>query len=144
MIWRRQLHQTGEHSQSDLKEGHSLTLSRKEERGRTNETLYVWMLKEEAQMALRYNVTASAANWALLAGYLVIPGTFTSLQKSSHVEEALDKNGAGRTVMRAIQNPPLLAIACLFFAGATSAFVWLLHHQRLRRNYLWLINRLFM
>ncbi|CAG8878809.1 unnamed protein product [Penicillium nalgiovense] len=45
-----------------------------------HDTIYTIMLKEEAQMDWRYNVTVSIANWALLAGYLVIPGTFTSLK----------------------------------------------------------------
>ncbi|KAF3004649.1 hypothetical protein E8E15_000588 [Penicillium rubens] len=75
----------------------------------TSETDYVRMLKEEAQMDFKYNITASAANWILLAGYLVIPGTFTSLQNSSQVESVLETNSAGRAVLKTIQNPPLLA-----------------------------------
>jgi hypothetical protein len=31
------------------------------------------MLREEAQMEMIFNITVSAATWALLAGYLVIP-----------------------------------------------------------------------
>ena len=111
---------------------------------RTNETTYVRMLREEAEMELRYNLTVSVANWALLAGYLVIPGTFTSLQKSSQVQETLGKNSAGRAVMHTIQNPPLLGIACLFLVGAISALVILLYRSpKPRGNYPWLINKLF-
>ncbi|KAJ5878302.1 hypothetical protein N7455_001767 [Penicillium solitum] len=61
-----------------------------------NETPYTRMLKEEAQMNWTYNLLASGANWVLLAGYLVIPGTFTSLKESNSVEETLEKNNAGR------------------------------------------------
>ncbi|CAP91075.1 Pc13g00060 [Penicillium rubens Wisconsin 54-1255] len=50
-------------------------------------------------MDWRYNVTVSIADWALLAGYLVIPGTFTSLKESSQVEEILKTNNAGRAVL---------------------------------------------
>ncbi|KAJ5654959.1 hypothetical protein N7490_001962 [Penicillium lividum] len=42
-----------------------------------NETPYAKMLREEEEMDFVFNVTVSAANWALLAGYLVVPGTFT-------------------------------------------------------------------
>jgi hypothetical protein len=102
------------------------------------------MLKEEAQMDFKYNITASAANWVLLAGYLVIPGTFTSLQNSSQVESALETNSAGRAVLKTIQNPPLLVIACLFLFSGVSALVWLLHFRSLRGNYLWLVNKIFL
>ncbi|CAG8091696.1 unnamed protein product, partial [Penicillium salamii] len=62
------------------------------------------------------------------AGYLVIPGTFTSLQTSNQVEKLLQVNKAGRTVLHTIQNPPLLAIACFLLVSG---------------EYLWLINKLF-
>lgn len=109
----------------------------------TQDTGYVKMLKDEAQMEMGYNIRVSAANWALLAGYLVIPGTFTSLQKSTQVEDALSNNKAGRVVMRTIQNPPLLAIACMFFVGAITAMYLLIRVRKIRTCYTWLINKLF-
>ena len=106
------------------------------------DTPYMRMLKEEALMNWKYNVMVSAANWVLLAGYLVIPGTFTSLKESNKVEKALDKNNAGRAALNTIQNPPLLVIACLFLAvGAT---VLVLLYRKFRPNYTWLVNKLFM
>ena len=108
-----------------------------------NETTYVRMLREEEQMDMIFNITVSAANWALLAGYLVVPGTFTSLQSSNQVEKVLEANKAGRTVLHTIQNPPLLAIACLLLVSGIAAFVWLLRFPKLRGNYLWLINKMF-
>lgn len=110
----------------------------------TDETSYVKMLKEEAQMDVEYNITASAANWILLAGYLVVPGTFTSLQNSTQVKSALETNSAGRAVLRTIQNPPLIVIACLFLACGIGALGWLLHLPRLRGNYVWLVNKIFL
>ena len=108
-----------------------------------NETPYARMLREEEEMDFVFNITVSAANWALLAGYLVVPGTFTSLQSSDQVEHALQGNKAGRTVLHTIQNPPLLSIACCLLLGGLAAFAWLLHFAKLRSNYIWLINRLF-
>jgi hypothetical protein len=107
------------------------------------ETTYVRMLREEAEMDISFNITVSVANWALLAGYLVIPGTFTSLQTSNQVERVLQANEAGRTVLHTIQNPPLLGIACLLLVGGIGALMWLLHFPKIRGNYIWLINRLF-
>lgn len=104
---------------------------------------YIKMLKEEDQMSMKYNFFVGAANWSLLAGYLVIPGTFTSLQKSAKVEEALKENETGRSVLRTLQNPPLLAIACFFLIAGFTALAWLLHFEKLRRNYTWLIHKLF-
>ena len=83
----------------------------------TNQTTYVRMLREEAQMDMVFNITVSAANWSLLAGYLVVPGTFTSLQDSNQVEKGLQTNQTGRTVLHTIQNPPLLAMSCLFLSS---------------------------
>ncbi|KAJ5537498.1 hypothetical protein N7494_006977 [Penicillium frequentans] len=53
-----------------------------------NETPYARMLREEEEMDFIFNITVSAANWALLAGYLVVPGTFTSLQSSDQADFA--------------------------------------------------------
>ena len=106
------------------------------------DTLYMRILKEEALMNWKYNMIVSAANWVLLARYLVILGTFTSLKESSQVEKALNKNNAGRAALNTIQNPPLLVIACLFLAvGAT---VLVLLYRKFRPNYTWLVNKLFM
>ena len=108
-----------------------------------NETTYARMLREEAQMDMRFSITVGAANWALLAGYLVIPGTFTSLQTSNQVEKTLQTNRTGRAVLHMIQNPPLLAIACLLFVSGIAALMWLMHFPKLRGNYPWLINKVF-
>ncbi|CAP94894.1 Pc18g06700 [Penicillium rubens Wisconsin 54-1255] len=93
-----------------------------------NETTYARMLREEAQMDMRFSITVGAANWALLAGYLVIPGTFTSLQTSNQVEKTLQTNRTGRAVLHMIQNPPLLAIACLLFVSGIAALIPLCLH----------------
>ncbi|CAP87009.1 Pc24g01010 [Penicillium rubens Wisconsin 54-1255] len=93
-----------------------------------NETIYARMLREEADMDMRFSITVGAANWALLAGYLVIPGTFTSLQTLNQVERTLQANEAGRTVLHMIQNPPLLAIACLLFVSGIAALIPLCLH----------------
>ncbi|KAL2801857.1 hypothetical protein BJX63DRAFT_441766 [Aspergillus granulosus] len=107
----------------------------------TVETEYVRMLLELQNIHWMYNSAASLANWMLLAGYLVIPGTFTSLQKSDSIEDKLSHNHAEKAILETIQNPPLVAIAwSLLGIGIGIIFVLF---RRWRRNYLWLINRLF-
>jgi hypothetical protein len=79
------------------------------------ETPYVRMIVESNEVPWKFNLLASAANWILLAGYLVVPGTFTSLQKSDTLSDDLANNVAGDALLNTIQNPPLLAISCIFF-----------------------------
>lgn len=107
-----------------------------------NDTLYTKMLKEEAQMDWRFNLCANAANWVLLAGYVIIPGTFTSLKRSSEVQDVLQQNGAGRVVLKRIQNPPLLVIAFLFLIAGSGILGWL--WVKFKNNYPWLINKIFL
>lgn len=105
-------------------------------------TLYTQMLKEEAEMDWRYNLGAGVGNWVLLAGYLVVPGTFTSLKNSDQVEQKLHENNAGRILLKTIQNPPLLIIACLFLTLGGCLLGWL--SIKFKQSYSWLINRVFM
>ncbi|CAG7957991.1 unnamed protein product [Penicillium salamii] len=105
------------------------------------ETAYVRMIVEADEIAWEYNIIASSANWVLLAGYLVVPGTFTSLQRSSALNNSLSHNTAGDAILSTIQNPPLLAIACILFVLGTTTMGWLFRAHRI--NYIWLINRLF-
>ncbi|KAL4947081.1 hypothetical protein BDW69DRAFT_199917 [Aspergillus filifer] len=99
------------------------------------------MLLELQNIHWVYNFAASLANWVLLAGYLVIPGTFTSLQKSDSITDKLSQNNAEKAILETIQNPPLVAIAWSFLGIGIGIMSVLFH--RWRQNYLWLINRLF-
>ncbi|KAG2026544.1 hypothetical protein GB937_001324 [Aspergillus fischeri] len=72
----------------------------------------------------------------------LVPGTFTALQKSGQVQDALAKDQVGQAVLNTIQNPPLLAIACILFVASTAALGWL--YSEWRSNYIWLVNRLFL
>jgi hypothetical protein len=112
------------------------------ERSSVIETRYVRMLLELDNIPWFYNTSASAAHWALLAGYLVIPGTFTSLQKSDFLTEGLETNRTGKAILSTIQNPPLLVIACFLMVLGSVMISWLAWERR--ENYIWLINRLFM
>ncbi|KAE8396898.1 hypothetical protein BDV37DRAFT_277318 [Aspergillus pseudonomiae] len=98
------------------------------------------MLRELADIHWGYNLLSSFAAWILLAGYLVIPGTFTTLQKTDTVKSGLSENNS-QIILNTIQNPPLVGIACSLLAIGAAVMVFL--YFRWRHNYLWLINRLY-
>ncbi|GFF99723.1 conserved hypothetical protein [Aspergillus udagawae] len=108
----------------------------------TIETEYVRMLLELQDIHWLYNFMASLAAWMLLAGYLVIHGTFTSLQRSDTITNKMAQNDAEKAVLKTIQNPPLVAIAWVLLGIGVATMSFLFY--RWRRNYLWLISRLFM
>lgn len=107
----------------------------------TIETEYVHMLLELDTIDWVYNFLSSFANWTLLAGYLVIPGTFTTLQKSDTLKQGLQDNHTEKAVLNTIQNPPLLAIACTFLGVGAGTMVYLF--LKWKHNYFWIFNRLF-
>ncbi|KAL4935806.1 hypothetical protein BDV06DRAFT_217144 [Aspergillus oleicola] len=105
------------------------------------ETWYMQMLLDLDCTPWYYNIASGAANWVLLAGYLVIPGTFTSLQKSDSLNNNLNTTQTGQAIVATVQNPPLLVIACSFLGVGAASVTWLF---RVRRdNYIWLVSRIF-
>lgn len=85
-----------------------------------------------------FNILATVSLWTLLAGFVVFPGTFTSLQNTS----SLSSSVPGRVVQRTIQNVPLLAVAVFFFVLGIAGVGWLWRQRR--RQYLWLADKLFL
>ncbi|KAI3034863.1 hypothetical protein CBS76997_10985 [Aspergillus niger] len=104
----------------------SVTVSASSPASIAGHTRYIEMLLEVDHMPWVYNIIASVAHWVLLAGYL----------------QALIGSGANKAVLNKIQNPPLLAIACVFFAIGTTLLTWLC--WKWRSNYIWLVGRVFM
>jgi hypothetical protein len=100
------------------------------------------MMVEADRVPWQYNIMASAAHWILLAGYLVVPGTFTSLQASDEVHSSLSGNKTGALILSTIQNPPLLALAAVFFFSGIAIMGWL--YWEYQSNYIWLISHIFL
>ncbi|KAH3056564.1 hypothetical protein KXW16_005579 [Aspergillus fumigatus] len=86
----------------------------------TVETEYMLMVLELENIHWSYNFLSSFASWVLLAGYLVIPGTFTTLQKSENLKSGLQDGRAGKAILSTIQNPPL--------AKPAERLRWASHH----------------
>ncbi|OQU97174.1 hypothetical protein CLAIMM_03150 [Cladophialophora immunda] len=93
------------------------------------------MLLELDEIPRRHNFYASLFTWLILAGYIVFPGTFTSLKSSNSVQEAASKTHAGEIILDTVQNASLLWIAgaCCLFGVVGIALLW----KRWKRNYIW-------
>ena len=87
-----------------------------------------------------HNILASLSVWILLAGYIVFPATFNSLQKASY-----DANADTKLKSEALQtarNLPLLYVAAVACGIGIAGCVWLWWTHR--KNYVWVINRIFL
>ena len=91
-----------------------------------------------------HNILASLFTWIILAGFVVLPGTFTTFKKSKDFQDAdsNDSNAITYAIVHSIANIGLLWLAggfCLF--GVLGCLgLWF----RWRENYVWLINRIFL
>jgi len=106
----------------------------------TISTSYIKMLLQLDNIPKIYNILASVFTWLLLAGYIVLPGTFTSIRNSHALADGAGK--AGKLVVRTVQNVPLLAVAgisCVIGALGMGYLSWTWQH-----NYMWLLNRIIL
>ncbi|KAI1081096.1 hypothetical protein F5B20DRAFT_71837 [Whalleya microplaca] len=99
-------------------------------------TDYVSMLLEQDTIPDLHNLLAAASTWILLAGFVVYPGTFTSLRSLS------PDNAAAATVLEQVKHVPLVVVASLCCGLGAGGMVWL--SVRWRRNYVWLLSRLYL
>jgi len=96
-------------------------------------------MKIDVPKILYANMLASLFTWLLLAGFIVLPATFASIRNS----RALDGMGkAGKAVIGATQNIPLLWIAGICCVCGASGLLWLWWGQS--HNYIWLGDRIFL
>jgi hypothetical protein len=101
------------------------------------QTPYMIMSIQANEARPWYNVCAGVCAWLTLAGYVVLPSTFTSLQRSG----SLNGTKEGRIIQSTVRNLPLLplaSISCLVGISGTSWLWW-----KWRRNYGWLLGRIF-
>jgi hypothetical protein len=104
----------------------------------TPQTRYMIMLVQANQVQKRYEFGAAFSAWISLAGYVVLPNTFTSLKNAS----SLNKTASGKIVQEAVQHVELLKIAfamcCIGTTG--NCVLW----YAARTNYVWLNSRIFL
>lgn len=101
-------------------------------------TPYTAMSVQANLMPMRYEICASFCSWITLAGYVVLPNTFTSLKNA----DSLGNTASGKAIQDAVRNVELLPFAgVLCCAGAAgSCLLW----WKWRRNYIWLTSRIFL
>ena len=103
-----------------------------------SQTRYMVMCTQSNQARKRYTIGAALFSWLILAGYLVLPNTFTSLQSS----KTLSESKGGQLLQSTVHNVKLLPFAgvlCLIGVAGISR-LW----YKWRRNYVWLITYIFM
>ncbi|KAH6694349.1 hypothetical protein BKA61DRAFT_439549, partial [Leptodontidium sp. MPI-SDFR-AT-0119] len=101
-------------------------------------TRYIDMLLQLDTVPKWHNILAGVFSWLLLAGYLVLPGTFTSIRNSRTLSEGAGK--AGKVVVKAAQNLPLLWLAgfCCGVASVGMLFLCRIWYS----NYKWMLDRI--
>ncbi|RMZ77593.1 hypothetical protein DV737_g4243, partial [Chaetothyriales sp. CBS 132003] len=109
----------------------------------TTQTRYMEMLLHLDQIPRSHNILVAACTWILLAGFLVVPGTFTSFKNSTAFKDADDddSNTVAHAIVHSIAHIGLLWVsgACCIVGGLGCLAMWF----RWRRNYVWLLNRIF-
>lgn len=104
-------------------------------------TDYGRMLVEFEDIKLVNSILAAIFSWLLLAGYLVFPGTFATLQSSEGLRSATAGSNAGLYVYKGIQNLSLLWVAAILCAGGLCGEIWLC--WRCQHNIVWLNRKIF-
>ncbi|QSZ36770.1 hypothetical protein DSL72_006653 [Monilinia vaccinii-corymbosi] len=103
------------------------------------QTRYMHMLLSLDTIPRMHNIYISFFNWILLAGFVIFPGTFTSLQSLPHSDLP---NSTTQHVLHAVKNIPLLWLAAFCCAVGSAGMLWLWHFHR--HNYVWLLNKIFL
>ncbi|KAF2821570.1 hypothetical protein CC86DRAFT_302819 [Ophiobolus disseminans] len=111
-----------------------------ERRRTTARTRYIDMLLGLDDVSPFHNVLASLSVWILLAGYIVFPATFNKLQ-ANKMDEKADTNLKQHALKR-VRNLPLLYIAAFACGIGVLGCLWLWWKHR--KNYIWVINRIFL
>jgi hypothetical protein len=101
-----------------------------------HQTEYLRMLIEYDNLPLGSSLLALFFTWILLAGYLVFPGTFTSINHFS------GESAPKTLLVLAVRNLPLLWTAAVCCGIGACGIVWL--WWKLRANYFYTMNRLFL
>ncbi|KAF8628853.1 hypothetical protein AX17_005913 [Amanita inopinata Kibby_2008] len=124
--------------------GGGKSIGAKAEMGNTSTvTRYMNMLLALDEIPRIHNMAASFSTWILLAGFVLFPGTFSSLKNLG-----LNENGnnvsqqVAKGLLNAVSHVPLFVIAfiCCGVGGVGMCYLW----WRWRNNYLWLVNKIFL
>lgn len=103
-------------------------------------TKYMQMLLDLDSVPKWHNVVVAIAAWMLLAGFVIFPGTFASMQSINDNDTGV--SSVEGWVLHHVRNLPLLVVGgvCCGVGALVMTAFWL----RWRRNYVWVCNRVFL
>jgi hypothetical protein len=90
------------------------------------------------QVHIIFDICASFSSWLTLAGFIVLPATFTSLKNSDDLRSVT----GGKVIQDAVHNLELLPVAATLCSLGLASSCWL--WWRWRKNYIWLVSRIFL
>lgn len=91
---------------------------------------YNEMVLQSNEISAYYNIAAAGLLWSMLAGILVLPGTFTSLQETDNFLGSM------------VQHIPLLPISAIFFCTGVVGLSLLWY--KFQKNFIWLLQHIFL
>jgi len=102
-------------------------------------TQYVNMLLALDDIPAFYNILAGFFTWILLAGFILFPGTFASLQNQNATGLPVQVQ---QRLLDTVTHLPLFIVAwiCTGIGGFGMIWLW----WRWRKNYIWCLNKIFM
>ncbi|KAF3031372.1 hypothetical protein E8E12_000346 [Didymella heteroderae] len=103
-----------------------------------SQTLYMAMSIQANQVPVIFDICASFSSWLTLAGFIVLPATFTSLKNSND----LGSVAGGKEIQDAVRNLGLLPVAAILCCVGIASSSWL--WWRWHKNYIWLVSRIFL
>lgn len=106
------------------------------------QTRYMTMLLDLDTIPRLHNIYASFFTWILLAGFVIFPGTFTSLSAKFDDDPDIQDSGTASEILKHVKHVPLLYIAAFCSGIGALGMIWLWF--RWRANYVWLLNRIFL
>ncbi|KAJ7472323.1 hypothetical protein B0H11DRAFT_1729668 [Mycena galericulata] len=133
----RTAYSNGSHGRSQ--NAHRHKFSRKGlQRADSQNTRYMNMLLALDGIPRLHNILAAFFTWILLAGFVLLPGTFSSLQSAGSDVDNQDEKEA----IDAVQHLPLFVVAFVCSGIGALGMLWL--WWRWSRNFIWLNNRIFL
>ena len=130
----------GEHNFSTFDEAKSIGMPERPRiltRRSTTQTQYVDMLLHLDKIPMFHNILAAFFTWVLLAGYIVFPVTFNKIGKGN----TESSNSTAAHALATIRNVHWLYVAAVACGVGVLGCLWL--WWKYRKNYVWVINRLF-
>lgn len=121
--------------------------------GNGTQTPYLNMIMSLDRIPRLHNILAVVFVWLLLLGFVLFPGSFTRTERQPSVssEQPPNNNNEGTTIRvgQITVNVPLslaqrvaLVLASVFILTGVFGTAWLA--LRWRRNYIWLLNKLYL